>query len=126
MPQVSKDSASHVEQMGPFGEDRHDDLDGYTVDFMSIVQDSDMAPMLKGLPDDRCQCPHWGYLLKGSLTMHFADRDEVYSAGDAVYVPPGHTPAYQAGTEFVQFSPTEDLKLTIAAITKNMEAMGGG
>lgn len=126
MPKVSKESASHVEQMGPFGEDRHEELDGYTIDFMSLIQDSDMSPMLKGLPDDKCQCRHWGYVLRGSLTMHFADREEVYTAGDAFYVPPGHTPTYEAGTELVQFSPTDELSLTMAAIMKNMEAIQGG
>ena len=123
MPKASKDSASQVEQMGPMGEDRHEDLDGYTVDFMTFGEGGNLAPMLKGLPDDRCQCPHWGYVAKGSISMQFADRDEVYRAGDAVYIPPGHIPTYEAGTEFVQFSPTEDLKLTVAGIMKNMQAM---
>ena len=27
----------------------------------------DSAPIFKGLPDDRCQCPHWGYVTKGRL-----------------------------------------------------------
>jgi hypothetical protein len=108
------------------GEDRHEELDGYTVDFMSFGQGGDLSQMLEGLPDDRCQCPHWGYVFKGSITMRFADRDEVYSAGDAVYIPPGHTPTYEAGTEFVQFCPTDGLQLTMAAIMKNMQAMQGG
>ena len=47
---------------------------------------------MKGLPDDRCHCPHWGYVLKGRLTFRFADRDEVFEAGDAFYLPPGHVP----------------------------------
>ena len=27
----------------------------------------------KGLPDDRCQCPHWGYVSKGSFTVTYLD-----------------------------------------------------
>ena len=42
-------------------EDRTDHFDGYTVNFTSIREDSDLAPLLKGLPGDSCQCPHWGY-----------------------------------------------------------------
>jgi hypothetical protein len=61
MPKVSKDSAAHVEQHGPV-EDRHEDLDGYTVNFVSFAQDIDATPLLKGLPDDSCPCPHWGYV----------------------------------------------------------------
>jgi quercetin dioxygenase-like cupin family protein len=45
--------------------------------------------LLKGLPDDRCQCPHWGYVFKGKMTARYADRDEVYEAGDAFYTPVG-------------------------------------
>src|SRR6266487_1157956 len=104
MPRMSKESAAHVDDFGP-AEDRHEDLDGYTVNFVTIRQGTDLAPMLKGLPDDRCQCPHWGYVFKGTLTLSYAGRDEVFEAGDAFYVPPGHTPMAETGTEFVQFSP---------------------
>lgn len=40
-------------------EDRTEELDGFTMNFTSIRQDSDLTPVLKGLPDDSCQCPHW-------------------------------------------------------------------
>ena len=40
--------------------DCSDELDGYTVNFVSFRQDIDATPLLKGLPDDQCQCPHWG------------------------------------------------------------------
>ena len=123
---VSKQSAAHVDDMGPMGEDRHEDLEGYTVDFVSLRQASDLTPMLRGLPDDMCQCPHWGYVFAGSITMHFPDREEVYQAGDAFYVPPGHSPMAEAGTELVQFSPADELQVTNAAIMKNMKAMQGG
>ena len=45
-----------------------------------------------------------------------------YEEGDAYYAPPGHTPVFYAGTEIVEFSPTEDLERTIEVVTKNMEA----
>ena len=41
------------------------------------------------------------------MTFRFADREETYQAGDAYYVPPGHTPVHHAGAEVVEFSPTE-------------------
>src|SRR6266705_2971159 len=110
MPKVSKGSASQVEDHGPV-EDRQEDLDGYTVNFVSFRQDIDGSPLLKGLPDDRCQCPHWGYVLKGTVTYRFADHDEVFEAGDAFYLPPGHVPSAAAGSELIQFSPTEELRV---------------
>jgi hypothetical protein len=122
MPKVSKESASHVEDHG-VAEDRYEELNGYTVNFVSIRQDMDLAPLLKGLPDDRCQCPHWGYVFKGRLTWRFADHEEVFEAGDAFCVPPGHTPQAEAGSEFVQFSPSVEYQATMEAIGQNMEGM---
>ena len=124
MPKVSRDSAE-VQDVGVV-EDRHGELDGYTINFVSFRQDVDGTPMMKGLPDDRCQCPHWGYVLEGRLTFRFADHDEVFEAGDAFYLPPGHIPLADAGSEYVQFSPTEELKATEAVMTKNMQAMQAG
>ncbi len=121
MPKVSRETASKVEQHGP-AEDRTDELDDYSVSFVSISQDIDLAPMLKGLPDDRCQCPHWGYVFKGRLTWRFADHEEIFEAGDAYYVPPGHAPKAEAGSEFVQFSPTNELRAVEAEMMKNMTA----
>jgi hypothetical protein len=123
MPKVSRESAT-LHQRGP-AEDRSGVLEGYTVNFMSILADGDLAPMLKGLPEDRCQCPHWGYMFKGELTITFADREETYVAGDAFHIPPGHTPRAIAGTEWLQFSPTADLAQMQEAMERNMRAMAG-
>ena len=42
------------------------------------------------------------------------------------YMPPGHVPAAQAGTEFIQFSPREQLAETVAVIMANArQAMQG-
>lgn len=122
MPKVSKESAAHVEDHGPV-EDRHEDVDGYTVNFVSFRQDIDGTPLLKGLPDDRCQCPHWGYVLRGSVTYRFADHDEVFRAGDAFYVPPGHAPLADADSEIVQFSPSDELCVVAETMKRNMLAM---
>ena len=43
-------------------------------------------------------------------------------AGEAYYVPPGHLPYLFAGTEVVEFSPTEALQETFAVIERNMAA----
>jgi cupin domain len=125
MPKVSRESA-RVEDHGPV-EDRHDDIGGYTVSFVSFREDIDATPLLKGLPDDQCQCPHWGYVTKGRLTFRFGDRDEVFEAGDAFYTPPGHIPVqHEPGSEMVLFSPAEELKATEAVMAKNMQAMQAG
>src|SRR5262249_44706582 len=122
MPKVSKQSAEHVEEHGPV-EDRHEDINGWTVNFVSFNADIDATPMLKGLPDDRCPCPHWGYVFKGRVTYRFADHEEVFEAGDAFYLPAGHIPVVEAGTEFVQFSPSEELAEVSATMARNMQQM---
>lgn len=58
------------------------------------------------------------------VTFRFADREETYRTGDAYYVPPGHTPAYHAGTEIVEFSPTGPLSTAIRVALGNLRAAG--
>jgi Cupin domain len=122
MPKVSKDSAAHHHDHGPV-EEWSEDIDGYTVNFVSFGVDIDSTPLLKGLPDDLCQAPHWGYVLKGRVIYRFGDREEVHEAGDAFYVPAGHTQLADAGTEYVQFSPAEELRQVSETMMKNMQAM---
>ena len=80
----------------------------------------------RGCRATRCPCPHWGYVLKGRLTYRFADHEEVFEAGDAFYLPPGHVPLADAGSELVQFSPSEELRAVDAVMAKNMQAMMQG
>ena len=103
------------------GEDRSCELHDFTVNFVTIRQDHDLAPMLASLPGGMCQCPHWGVLAKGQMTVRYADHEEVFEAGDAFYMTPGHTPAAVAGTEFTMFSPTDLLAETEAAIARGMQ-----
>jgi hypothetical protein len=118
MPKTSKDSAP-AHDFGP-ALDHSEDLEGYTVNFVTIRQTHSLAGLLKGLPDDACQCPHWGYVLAGTLTVSYTDRpDETYGAGEAFYMPPGHVPAADAGSEFVQFSPKAELAVSMAAMADN-------
>ncbi|HZO50685.1 MAG TPA: hypothetical protein VFB26_11105 [Gaiellaceae bacterium] len=124
MPKASKQSASEHVQMGPYeGHLEHFD-GGYTVAFESYAEDVDATPFFAGLPDDRCQSPHWGYVVRGKVAFRFADREEVYEAGDAYYAPPGHTPVLYAGAEIVEFSPSEDLARTMEVVSRNLEAAG--
>ena len=63
-------------------------------------------------------------LVRVRFTRHRVE--EVFEAGDAFYVPPGHIPVVQAGTEVIQFSPSEELKKTEEVMQRNMQAMQGG
>jgi hypothetical protein len=105
-------------------EGRYAALDGYTVGFETFREDADPAPFFAGLPDDRCQCPHWGVVTSGQLTFRWADHDETYVEGDAYYAPPGHLPLMLAGTTVVEFSPTAELDATMAVVQKNLAEAG--
>src|SRR4051794_17176923 len=124
MPKVSRETAS--ETVATHGLDvRVEHLKGgYSVCFESHSVDADLASLFRGLPDDRCQLPRWGYVLNGKVTFRLADREETYSAGDAYYVPPGHTPIHHAGAEIVEFSPTDVLRQTIPVVMNNLRAHG--
>src|SRR5271155_4136820 len=125
MPKISRESAPNVQDAGP-ALDRGGNLDGYTVDFVTIRQGHSLAPLLKGLPGDSCQCPHWGYMIAGKITVSYPDHEEVYEPGDAFYMPPGHVPAAETGTEFIQFSPEHELAETLTAIKANAQAATHG
>lgn len=113
---ASRETASEALHGAGF-EGRYEDFEGgYTVGFETFTEDVDMTPRLKGLPDDLCPSPHWGYVIRGKLTYKIGDRAEVIEAGQAFYVPAGHTLITDAGTELVFFSPTREWHQTVAMI----------
>lgn len=122
MPKTSKATAEETLKLEGY-EGHFTEMDtGYTVGFESYTADADLSEYFKGLPDDRCQCPHWGYVFTGKVMFKTADGDETFETGDAYHVGPGHTPVLFSGTEIVEFSPTEELKRTIEVVSKNMDA----
>jgi hypothetical protein len=122
MPKASRSTASETVQVEGY-EGHFENFDGgYTVGFENYTQDADLTPYFKGLPDDQCQAPHWGYVITGKLTFKSAVGEETFETGDAYYVPSGHTPVLYAGTEVVEFSPTRELHETLEVVEQNMQS----
>jgi hypothetical protein len=123
MPKVSRNTASYsVERDGL--DVQLDHLEGgYSVCFEKHTADADLGALFRGLPDDRCPLPRWGYVLNGRVSFVFPDHEEMFEAGDAYYVPPGHIPVHYAGTEIVEFSPTDVLQATIKVVLSNLQRM---
>jgi hypothetical protein len=120
MPKASRTTASDSMQMEGY-EGHYENFDGgYTVAFETYTADADPAEVFKGLPDDRCQCEHWGYVIKGKVGFRTSDGEETFETGDAYYMPAGHTPVLYAGTEIIEFSPTKDLQQTMDVVSQNM------
>ena len=125
MAKASRTTASDSVELEGY-EGHFEDFGPYTVGFETYTADADLAPLFAGLPDDHCQCPHMGYVVKGKLKFTFADgREETYEAGDAYYAPPGHLPYLYAGSEVVEFSLSTDLQQTMDVVERNMAELGG-
>ena len=117
---LNKDSAPQVESMPGF-EGRYAREDGYILGFESFDQAGDFTPMYRGLPDDRCQSHHLGYVI------HRPEGDIIAEAGEAYYVGPGHTGEVGLpGTQVIEFSPADEYDQTMAVVAKNLEAAAGG
>lgn len=72
---------------------------------VSVPAGTDFSPLLQGLPNDRCQGPHWGYVLKGRIRITYATEQETLAAGDYFYLPPDHTGFAEEDTEFIELAP---------------------
>lgn len=89
---------------------------------VKLAKGSDFTPILKGLPDDLCQCPHWGYILSGSLTIRYKDgREETMRAGDLWHAPPGHTGWCDEDTEYVEFNPAKEFDHALAHVKEQLQ-----
>jgi mannose-6-phosphate isomerase-like protein (cupin superfamily) len=121
MPKASRESASETVEVEGYEGHMEKMEGGYTVAFERYTADADLSPFLEGLPNNQCQAAHWGYVIKGKVSFKSAGGEETFETGDAYYVPAGHTPMLYAGTEIVEFSPTEELDRTIEVVTRNMQ-----
>ena len=80
------------------------------ITYVQLSAGADAAPLLEGLPQDKCSCPHWGYVLKGAIHVDYADgKQETVRAGDVFFWPPGHTVRVDEDTAFLEFSPKDQL-----------------
>lgn len=121
MPKASKRTAAETVEIVGYSGHLQKVEGGFTIAFETYTQNVDMAPYLVGLPNNQCQSPHWGYVIKGRVSFKSAAGEEAFEEGDAYYVPPGHVPRIFAGTEIVEFSPTEELNRTMEVAKRNME-----
>lgn len=93
-------------------------------EYFSLTAGTDLSPLLKGLENDLCQSPHWGYLLEGELTVGFADgHDETTRAGDLFFWPPGHTVKAEKDTEIILFSPQHEHGRVLDHISAKLQGL---
>lgn len=78
-------------------------------EYFSFGAGTDIAPLLKGLEDDACQAPHWGYMLSGELVVTYtAGKVDTCKENDLFYWPPGHSVRVVKDSEVILFSPQRE------------------
>lgn len=93
---------------------------GQNVSFQRFPKGFDLAPLLKGLPHDACQCPHWGLVTAGRMIVTQGGKSSSVGAGEAYYLAPGHSVRFDAATELIEWSPAAELAKTMEVITANL------
>ncbi len=94
---------------------------GMTVAFNEIPAGTDFSPLLQGLKNNSCHCPHWGYVVEGELLVKYDEgTEETLITGDVFYLPPGHTAMVKKDLKFLDFSPEKELNEVMDHIAKKM------
>ena len=93
-----------IRQQTDFG-----DATGYdriSGEYFTLAAGVDTTPLFMGLEGNQCQCPHWGFVLKGRITTtDGTGRQETVRKDDLFYWPPGHNVRVDEDAEIVMFSP---------------------
>jgi hypothetical protein len=78
-------------------------------EYFSLAAGTDIAPLLRGLKDDACHAPHWGYMLAGEVVVTYTDgKVETCRESDLFYWPPGHSVRVVRDSELILFSPQHE------------------
>jgi hypothetical protein len=96
-----------IRQQKEFG-----DVRGFTTisaEYFTLAAGVDTTPLFQGLEGNLCQCPHWGFVLRGQITTTDAKGTrETVEANHLFYWPPGHNVKVDADAEIVMFSPQRE------------------
>ncbi|MBL0312441.1 MAG: cupin domain-containing protein [Holophagaceae bacterium] len=84
-------------------------FDKISCEYFTLAAGVDTTPLFQGLEGNLCQCPHWGFVLRGQLTTTDAKgARETVNANDLFHWPPGHNVKVDADAEIVMFSPQRE------------------
>jgi hypothetical protein len=93
-------------------------------EWFSLGAGTDIHPLLKGLQDDSCQAPHWGYMLSGELVVTYTDgKVDTCKGSDLFYWPPGHSVRVVKDSEVILFSPQQEHSLVMNHMLKAMKGL---
>ena len=93
---------------GPGVQIRRSDAGGLAMCLIRLDAGVVTSPLFAGLPDDRCQCAHWGYIISGTMRVHGSDGARDYAAGDTYYWAPGHNLEAVTNAEYLEITRSEE------------------
>ena len=84
---------------------------------------ADLRPVLSQLPNGACPVPHWGYVVSGVLNIGYQDgRTEMVGGGELFYMEPGHAVWVDEDTQYVDFSPRDDMNSLLKEVNRIVES----
>lgn len=90
-----------------------------SAEYFTLASGVDTTPLFQGLDGNACQCPHWGFVLRGQITTTDADgTQETVKPHDLFYWPPGHNVKVEEDAEIIMFSPQVEHKHVIDHMKK--------
>jgi hypothetical protein len=84
-------------------------FDKISGEYFTLSAGVDTTPLFQGLEGNLCQCPHWGFVLRGEITTTDANGvQETVRADDLFHWPAGHNVKVDADAEIIMFSPQRE------------------
>jgi len=98
-------------------------FDTISGEYFTLSAGVDTTPLFQGLEGNACQCPHWGFVLRGQITTTDAKGvRETVNANDLFYWPPGHNVKVEVDAEIIMFSPQHEHSLVIDHMIEKVKA----
>lgn len=101
------------------------DMNGHgkiSAEYFTLSAGVDTTPLFQGLEGNLCQCPHWGFVLRGQITTtDNTGKRETVNANDLFYWPPGHNVRVDADAEIIMFSPQHEHSHVISHMIKKLK-----
>ena len=99
---------------------------GMTVCFNELPKGTDFTPLLQGLDNDSCHCPHSGYVTEGKILVKYDDgKEETVGVGEVFYWSAGHTAIVEEDVKLIDFSPSKEFNEVIFHVGKKIVERGG-
>lgn len=110
-----------LRQQGKFGSVKG--FDQISGEYFSLAAGVDTTELFQGLEGNLCQCPHWGFVLRGQITTTDArGAQETVKENDLFYWPAGHNVKVDVDADIIMFSPEHAHSVVIDHMLEKVKA----